>query len=142
VTVLKELLQTYFQMESDSAANGLIAVEKFKQSQKCCPYRLIFMDMSMPVMDGREASRKILQLIDEAKQREEANIEDPPSCNGIRPANSSETKIVAHTANNTKEERESCKEIGIAFQAKPASVQDIKEILTSVFGSEMPVIKD
>jgi CheY-like chemotaxis protein len=41
---------------ADQAGNGLVAFEMVKNSFKCCPYRLVFMDINMPVMDGLEAS--------------------------------------------------------------------------------------
>ena len=39
-------------MESDGASNGLIAFEKVKKSFECCPYKIVLMDVNMPVMGG------------------------------------------------------------------------------------------
>jgi CheY-like chemotaxis protein len=50
----------------DTALNGKIALEKIVQSQqrKCCsPYALVLMDCSMPVMDGYEATEKIVKMM-------------------------------------------------------------------------------
>jgi len=48
------VLSSSFKLKSDSAINGAIAVQKFQDSLACCPYRVIFIDVNMPVMDGLE----------------------------------------------------------------------------------------
>ena len=64
------LLQLEQRFVIDEAINGLDAVEKFMKNWLAprCPfkhcqnqyYKLIIMDLNMPVMDGYEASEKIL----------------------------------------------------------------------------------
>ena len=58
------------ELQIDKASNGLEAFSMFKEyllSSQCqflCPlssYKLIIMDLNMPVMDGFEASEKILR---------------------------------------------------------------------------------
>ena len=41
-----------FGLSSNGAVNGLDALNKVKKQIKCCPLRLIFMDVNMPIMDG------------------------------------------------------------------------------------------
>ncbi|KAF4454026.1 hypothetical protein F53441_3410 [Fusarium austroafricanum] len=55
-----KILQTYMKklgVAYDSASDGLRALESYKAQEGC--YKCILMDISMPVMDGFEATRKI-----------------------------------------------------------------------------------
>ena len=50
----------------DSANNGQIAIDKVKLKEsikKCCPqYKLIIMDIDMPIKDGFQASKEISEF--------------------------------------------------------------------------------
>lgn len=55
-----KILQTYMKklgLGYDTASNGLLALESYKAQEGC--YKCILMDISMPVMDGFEATRLI-----------------------------------------------------------------------------------
>ena len=55
-------------IESHGASNGCEAIEKVKAQLDCCPYKVIFMDVDMPIMDGLDATREILMLYKKAIQ--------------------------------------------------------------------------
>jgi len=62
--VLKYYLETT-NLTCDEASNGLEALEKVDSrllNECCCKYRLIVMDINMPVMDGTEATEKLIEL--------------------------------------------------------------------------------
>ena len=63
-----EQLILNYNLEADGAFNGKEAVDMFTKSLKCCPYRVIFMDVNMPVMGGLEATQQICKVIEEYKQ--------------------------------------------------------------------------
>jgi len=90
----------------DVAGNGADAVEMVRRH----PYDLVFMDLQMPVMDGLEATRRII---------ESASAERRPP------------RIVAMTANALPADRQRCLDAGmddyIAKPILPAAVQALIE---------------
>jgi CheY-like chemotaxis protein len=68
----KNILKS-FKLEADFASDGQECINKIKEKQKknCnCPknkYKLVLMDITMPVMDGIEAAKNIQKMIDENK---------------------------------------------------------------------------
>jgi len=90
-------------LSADIAENGQIAVEMATQTN----YDLILMDMQMPVMDGIEATRRILALPD----REQ-------------------TRIVAMTANAYAESRAACLDAGMVdYLSKPVDLTALHRVL-------------
>ena len=85
---------------ADVAANGLEVLSALERQ----PYDVILMDMQMPEMDGLEATRRI---------RQDWHGEGGP-------------RIIAMTANVTKEDREACREAGMDdYLAKPIRVDEL-----------------
>lgn len=90
------------------AENGREAVEYFAASGSG-EYRIVLMDIRMPVMDGYEAARQIRGL-----DREDAE----------------EVSIIAMTADAFEEDRRMAREAGMnEFLAKPVKAQTILELL-------------
>ncbi len=101
----------------DIAVNGIEAVQAVKNAS----YDLIFMDISMPEMDGITATRRIREM---------------PGAIGQIP-------ILAMTADATKENVEDCLQAGMNdFLSKPVSFDKIKHVLTNYMekpGNEMAI---
>ncbi|MEM9160338.1 MAG: ATP-binding protein [Verrucomicrobiota bacterium] len=100
-----ELLRK-FGYDTDIAKDGLEAVELQGKNN----YDLILMDISMPKMDGLEATRRI---------RSQSQKSRPPL-------------IVAMTANAMKNDREHCIEAGVdEYLSKPIRVESVKSAIIS-----------
>ena len=85
-------------LRCDEANNGRVAFEKYKthrQCGKCEGYKLILMDLQMPIMDGIEATQRI--LTHSKAENEETQI-----------------NIIAVTAYVTTIEKEKCLNIGMS----------------------------
>lgn len=58
-------IQLNLQLDSDEANNGLEGIEKLKKKLcKCCckPYRLVFVDLNMPLLGGYEMMKELKKL--------------------------------------------------------------------------------
>ncbi|CAD8111241.1 unnamed protein product [Paramecium primaurelia] len=108
---LKMILSKY-QIEVDQAFDGFQAIEKVKQKmlKHCQNYKLIFMDIEMPGMDGFQASQQILELT------------------------SNQAFIVICSAYDTQENIQQGKNIGInTFLQKPVKQDQLNVLLGTVF---------
>jgi ammonium transporter len=86
--------------------DGLVAVEAWRSRAP----RLILMDISMPEMNGHEATKRIREL--------EAEL------------GRARTPIIALTAHTLKGDRDLCLEVGMDdYMSKPVSVQNVKDML-------------
>ena len=111
----------------DEAMNGQEALDKFKKhnhiqkSKKCmnCKYpcyTVIIMDLNMPIMDGFESAKNILEFL-----RQEQNVPLPWQ---------QTVKIVALTSYTDKLTYDRCMEVGmIGVYHKPMKMEELKEIL-------------
>jgi PAS domain S-box-containing protein len=96
----------------DVAENGQAAVDKFINNT----FDLIIMDIQMPVMDGYEATQKIRIHESEMPDRKK-------------------TKIIALTANATKEDHERCLEVGMDdYMTKPFRFKELSNIIAKLLG--------
>lgn len=92
------------------AENGEVAVEKFKSEN----YKLVFMDMEMPVMDGYTATRLI------------RSYENEKGMNA--------TPVIALTSSATEEEVKKIMESGCTKHlAKPVDKQQLRDIISGCF---------
>ncbi len=91
---------------ADVAETGVEVLRALERQE----YDLILMDIQMPVMDGLEATRRILEAIPERR----------------RP------RIVAMTANATAEDRSRCLDVGMDdYIPKPLRLERLHEVLES-----------
>lgn len=68
---LEIILRDIHGLQVDKAYNGQEAVDMYKENleKTCCnvKYRLVLMDLNMPIMDGYEATLKILEMNKQAR---------------------------------------------------------------------------
>lgn len=99
----------------DTAENGEVAIEKYKNSH----FDLILMDIQMPVMDGFETTKVIRQWSNEK----------------------SKIPIVALTANATQRDIDKCISLGMNdCLTKPFTQEDLLKVLDKYLGSKFHVI--
>jgi len=99
-------------MEIDCAVNGAEAVRMFREAPQ--KYRMIFMDVQMPEMDGYEATRRIRAL---------------------RMPRAQTIPIIAMTANVFREDVERCIQAGMDDHiGKPLDFQEIQNVLHKYLG--------
>jgi len=104
--------------EVSSAENGAIALEKLEQES----FDIIFMDVQMPVMDGLEATRRIISTYE---------LQSRPL-------------IIAMTANAMESDRQACLEAGMTtFISKPFVLEELVELVHSIpsLRGETPVLE-
>lgn len=95
----------------DIAENGQEAIDKFKQSN----YKLVLMDIQMPVMDGFEAT-KLIREFEKSENRLESSV------------------IIALSANVLSKDIHYCFEIGMnEFVSKPFSSEKLMEKIKIYF---------
>lgn len=93
-------------VQIDTAEDGLVAVEKIKTNS----YHLVFMDVQMPKLDGKSATKRIRAI----------------------EGHESLPYIIALTANVTNEHKEECLASGMDdFLPKPIRVQVIRSLIES-----------
>lgn len=92
--------------DAAGAENGSLVLEKLKKES----YDLIFMDVQMPIMDGLEATRRVISTYGDN-----------------RPL------IVAMTANAMESDRQACLEAGMdTFISKPFVLDELVEMINSI----------
>ncbi|EAR86396.2 ATPase, histidine kinase-, DNA gyrase B (macronuclear) [Tetrahymena thermophila SB210] len=103
---------------SEKATSGFMAIDKIKQKLKqsdcCLTYKLIFMDIDMPIKDGYETTKNILQYF------QKKNIPPP--------------KISACTAYVQEKERKKAFDCGMSYYlTKPINSFELENILKIEF---------
>lgn len=104
------------------AENGLEAVKKVEERPE--GYDVIFMDISMPVLDGFDATREIRKL---EKSRQERAIANGEPLGG---RTKHEALVVALTGLAGKEDVEKARACGIdLFMTKPVALKEVRKML-------------
>ena len=97
----------------DTASNGLECLNAVEAERKS-PYSIIFMDIQMPVLDGLETTKRIINQYPN---------NHPP--------------IIAMTANAFKEDKDKCREAGMVdFLSKPLKVSEFERILNKFYKAD------
>ena len=120
---IKSMLVSIYKVPVETANNGKIAVDMYKEAvnRECrCEqraYKLIIMDLGMPVMGGEEATIEILKLMPKPQLGEEEL-----------------THIVACTSFTNEKTWENCLKIGMKkVYTKPLKLHHLEEIMQSNF---------
>ncbi|KAG9236744.1 M3EW, histidine kinase-group I protein [Amylocarpus encephaloides] len=133
-----QLLKRYLQKRKcdtvATACNGIKAVQAYKDAlnnpdEKLRTFDVIFMDISMPAMDGFEATRVIRRLEAENCQEKSADLEEHEILRG-RETGSDRAHVVALTGLASRRDRDEAVRSGLDdFLTKPVSFAKIGELL-------------
>ncbi|CAD8119962.1 unnamed protein product [Paramecium sonneborni] len=107
-----KMILNHHNIIADQAFDGFQAIEKVKTKlqQHCQIYKLIFMDIEMPGLDGFQASKQILELTQQ------------------------QSMIVICSAYDTKENFEKGQKMGIySFLPKPIKKDELEVLLNAIF---------
>jgi CheY-like chemotaxis protein len=131
IMALESIIKENFHAEIHTATNGQMAVEAYiKAYEKECNcddsvYKLIFMDINMPVMNGINATREILEYL---KNQLVKNHQDVPMSRNDE--DQEPTRIVALTANSDDKTNLDCKNVGMkAVYNKPMQFETLHHIM-------------
>lgn len=125
----QEMLKIYG-VESSGACNGLDALEKVQEQMQCCPFKVVFMDVNMPIMDGIESTNEILKFYKQYEK--DKGLEAPLPLT-----------IVALTANESEEEKKRCLRSGMhMFLSKPPEQEDLLDVLIKLIGRDKLELDD
>jgi two-component system sensor histidine kinase/response regulator len=112
------MIKKTYDVKIEKASNGLEAVQLFHErlSKECgCSnrtFKLIFMDLQMPVMGGKESAQQILSLMSKSPDSQDL------------------TRIVALTSYTNEKKREDCLQIGMKqVFLKPISKADLNQVM-------------
>jgi CheY-like chemotaxis protein len=105
----------------DEADNGLEAVKKVEERAE--GYDVIFMDISMPVLDGFGATREIRRI-------ESSRHENAVQAGNMQAAKKSPALVIALTGLAGKNDQEEARECGVdLFLTKPVALKEVKKML-------------
>ncbi|PQE08430.1 hypothetical protein CJF30_00005304 [Rutstroemia sp. NJR-2017a BBW] len=105
----------------DEADNGLEAVKKVEERPE--GYDVIFMDISMPVLDGFGATREIRRI-------ESTRHENAIKAGNIQGAKKAPALVIALTGLAGKNDQEEARECGVdLFLTKPVALKEVKKML-------------
>eukprot|EP00347_Sterkiella_histriomuscorum_P000258 403376570 len=108
---LMSVIKMNFGFDCDTASNGLHAVEMV-MNRKYYPYKLIFMDLMMPVMDGFEATVQIRNFYNQNKLHPDL------------------FKIVGLSAITHKNEQQKALDSGMnSFMTKPPDIETLRNVI-------------
>ena len=109
---MRRLLSKYGVSHFKIVENGQMAVEELERYTR--QYDFIFMDFSMPVLNGLDATRRIRQIESENKKKH--------------------TPIIAMTANAMVEDRAECLKAGMDdYLTKPLNLSELERVLSRFF---------
>ena len=140
------IIMDKYKIKPTEAANGQIAIDMFTQAmQKPCQcvnraYKLVFMDIQMPVKDGYQATEAILNMAKQEEQRLNLNDNNPAD-----EIDSSFCTVIALTSYTTSDVETRCLNLGMKrVIGKPLNAVQLKECIDKYFygPSRQPMINN
>jgi len=143
----QRLLSTYLKRRKfevvNQANNGLEAVNMVRQREEEGGYDIIFMDITMPILDGFGATRQIRSIEADRLKKAQSLVDDVGTVESAEKAKRGPALIIAFTGRSSIEDQNEAVRVGLdLFMTKPVAFKEVGKIIDNWVSNQVREIDD